>query len=81
MSSLALFASVLAMNTTKGSLAHIISPSSFLVCRFQSPRQFQTKKFMATGGAGCQPPPIQYQHPAHSLKLGSIYWVTWNDHH
>ena len=75
MSSLASSASVSAMNTTEGSLARIISPSSFPVCRFPSPRQFHTRQFMATGGAEYQPPPIFQIHLHHSLKPGNVCWV------
>ena len=67
-SSLASFAHVSAINTTEGSFAWIISPSSLLVRRFLSPQQFHTRRFIVTDGAELQPLPIQRVCPSHSLK-------------
>ena len=39
-------------------------PPHFLVCKFPSLRQFQTRKLIVTGGADEQPPPIlKFEHP------------------
>ena len=46
----------------------MMSPSSFPVRRFSSPRQFQTIRFMSLGRAGYQPSPMKKNNTSSSLK-------------
>ena len=76
--SLASSAHVSAINTPEGTFARITTSSSFLVRRFSSPRQFQTKMLMALGVAALQPPPMNFLY--HLLKPRTSSWVTRTGH-
>ena len=50
---------------TAGSCARTRSPSSQIVCRFPSPRQFQHSRLIVPGRAVIQPPPFHNLLPLH----------------
>ena len=64
------------MNTTEGSFTRTMLTSSFFVFGFPSPLQFHTKRFIVSGMADEQPPPIS-KIKCHPLeKPIAFYWVT-----